>query len=90
MKLVVSISKTYIHRGNHRHKSNTKKHWHIYYYDEEGNFCTQRVSFIEALYYKFNKCKRVKVYCESCDTAWRFVVKGRKKPVCPNCNEEID
>ncbi len=90
MKLVVSVSKTHIHRGNHAHRPNTRKRWHIYYYDEEGNFCTQRVSFFEALYYKLNKCKRIKVYCESCDTDWLFVIPRRKKPICPNCQEVIE
>lgn len=35
-KYIVSVSKTYNHRGNHRHKSKTKKRWFIYYYDEDG------------------------------------------------------
>ena len=90
MKYIVSVSKTSIHRGYHRHKSKTKKRWFIYYYDEEGNFCSQRVSFLEALYYKLTKCHRVKALCGQCGNEWRFVIKRGHKPICPECNEEIE
>jgi len=47
MKYIVSVSKTYIHRGNHRHRDSTKKHWHIYYYDEEGKIVPKEIKFDE-------------------------------------------
>ena len=34
MKYVVSVSKVYKHRGKFiNHRENTKKHWHIFYYE---------------------------------------------------------
>jgi len=34
MKYVVSVAKTYKHRGKHRHNQ-AKKHWFVYYYDHD-------------------------------------------------------
>jgi len=79
MKYIVSVSKTYIHRGLHRHKKSTKKHWFIYYYDEYLKFHSEMVSFSQAMYYKTKKVRRLKYYCEACDKLWLFLVKSRKK-----------
>jgi len=85
MKYVVSVSKTYIHRGNHRHKKSTKKHWYIYYY-EEGNFKTKRVNLLEAMYYKTQKRKRLQYVCEECGNEFVGLVKSSKEKVeCPYC-----
>jgi len=86
MKYVVSVSKTYIHRGNHRHQRKTKRRWHIYYYDEQGKFCTKRVSWLEALYYKTKKCSRYKMVCPDCGSVFIAIVSGfRNKVECPYC-----
>jgi len=88
MKYIVSVSKTYIHRGNHIHKSSTKKHWHIYYYDEEGKFNTKRVSLLQALYYKTQKRKRLKYICTECGEVFLGLVKSYKQTVeCPHCED---
>ena len=85
MKYVVSVSKTYIHRGNHRHKSDTKKRWFIYYY-EDGNFKTKQVSLLEALFYKTQKYKRIKYVCVECGNFFMGLVKSsREKLDCPYC-----
>ena len=84
MKYVFSVSKTYIHRGNHRHKSDTKKHWFIYYYDD--GFKTKQVSFLQAMYYKTRKYKRLKYICEECGNVFLGLVKSTKELVkCPYC-----
>ncbi len=89
MKYVVSVSKTYIHRGNHRHKSGTKKYWHIYYYDEEGNFRTERVNSLQAIYYKIQKRHRIKYACVRCGRVFMGLVKRKNEPIqCPNCIDE--
>ena len=88
MKYVVSVSKTYIHRGNHRHKSDTKKRWHVYYYDEEGNFRTERVDWLQALYYKSQKRRRIKCVCTECGQMFLALVKSSlKDEKCPYCSE---
>lgn len=86
MKYVVSVSKTYIHRGKHNHKSNTKKKWFVYYYDEEGNFRTNRINWLQALYYKTQKRKRLKYICTDCGNAFLgFVKSNREELECPFC-----
>jgi len=88
MKAIVSVSKTYIHRGNHIHKSKTKKRWHIYYY-EDGVFRTRKVNFLQALYYKTKKRHRLRRICQNCGNVWLFFVKSRREKLkCPNCTEE--
>ena len=86
MKYIVSVSKTYIHRGNHKHKDSTKKRWYIYYYEEES-FKTKRVNILEALYYKTQKRKRIKYICIECGNFFMGLVKSSKEELdCPNCS----
>ena len=88
MKYIVSVSKTYIHRGNHKHRNSTKKYWHIYYYDEEGNFKTKRVNTLQALYYKTQKRKRLKYLCIECCSIFVGLVKSSKEELdCPYCED---
>ena len=87
MKAVVSVSKTYIHRGNHRHKSDTKKRWHVYYYDEKGKFHMDRINFMQALYYKAQKRHRIKLVCPQCGKFFVGLVKSRNEKIeCPYCS----
>ena len=83
---VVSVSKTYLHRGNHRHRRNTKKYWHLYYYDEDFRMHVKRINWLQALYYKTKKVHRFRRFCTNCDTMWDFFVKSKKKIKCPNCS----
>ena len=86
MKYVVSVSKTYKHRGLHRHRESTKKYWHIYYYDEEFRFHSEQVSFLKAMYYKNHLWYKRKFLCEDCLTIFVALVKKRDKTAeCPNC-----
>jgi len=86
MKYVVSVSKTYIHRGNVRHRNKTKRRWHIYYYDEELKFRTEKVNWLQALYYKTQKLHRIKVECPECGRIFRTLSKSFKDEfVCPYC-----
>jgi len=85
MKYVVSVSKAYKHRGV-SHKKSTKKYWFIYYYDEEGVFHTQQVSFLKAMYYKRQKLRRLKYFCLEGGQAFIGLVKSPKQLVdCPYC-----
>ena len=87
MKCIVSVSKTYIHRGNHRHKSKTKKRWFIYYYDEQGNFMTKKVNFLQALYYMTQKHHRIRGICENCGRMWLNIVKSKREKLgCSICD----
>jgi len=92
MKYVVSVSKTYKHRGIHRHRKSTKKYWHIYYYDEEFRFYSEQVSYLKAMYYKGHKYKKFHLTCPSCRNTYMFLVKKEKQleeQECPNCLENF-
>ncbi len=91
MKYVVSVAKTYKHRGNHRHNQ-AKKHWFVYYYDHDdsGKLCffTKQVNLLQALYYKAQKRHRFKYVCPDCGSVFIAIVKSFKDRVeCPNCQE---
>lgn len=92
MKYVVSVAKTYTHRGNHRHRPDTRKHWYVYYYDEEGNFRSERVNYLQAMYYKRQKRHRVKLLCNACGQWFIGLVKSENEEVqCPyGCDSEVE
>jgi len=86
MKRVISIAKTYIHRGKRRHYTDTKKRWFIYYYDENWRFNSEQVSFAKAMYYKKRKFHRLRRYCEICGRTFVYLLKSKKeRPECPVC-----
>ena len=86
MKYVVSVAKAYKHRGYHQHKR-AKKHWHVYFYDEQGHFRTKQVNLLQALYYKTQKRHRYKFVCEECGSLFIGIVKSFKDKVeCPYCS----
>jgi len=96
MKRVVSVSKTYKHRGkkiNHREK--TKKYWHIFYYEydefnEELKSYFQQVSWFTAMYYKSHKYKKIVLHCPNCNVDNLHFIKKRDtkhilKEECASC-----
>ena len=92
MMYVISVSKTYKHRGrNIKHKPNTKKHWQIMYYDidedtEELQLQSKYVNQLQAFYYKFKKYYKRKFYCFECENVFEALVKKRQKSAeCPFC-----
>jgi len=90
MKYVISVSKTYKHRGKHRH-NRAKKHWFVYYFDEYWRLHTERINALQALFYKARKLHRIRRVCDYCGTLGIFLVKSKKAKVeCPNCYEIIE
>jgi len=86
MKYAVSVSKTYKHRGLHRHRESTKKYWHIYYYDEDLRFHSEQVGFLKAMYYKNHLWYKRQFICPDCLRIFVALVKKRAKSAeCPNC-----
>ena len=95
MMYVISVSKTYKHRGRFiTHKPKTKKHWQIMYYDidedtEELKLQSKFVNPLHAFYYKFKKYYKRKFYCFECENFFVTLVKKRQKTAeCPFCEEE--
>ena len=86
MKYIISVSKTYKHRGKHEHKR-AKKHWFIYYYDEEGKLHSEMVNFLQAVYYKTRKWHRMKFVCLECGIVFPGLVKSKNDTAeCPYCD----
>jgi len=93
VKIIVSVSKAYSHRGSHRHRTSTKKKWYVYYYDEDGSFHTEQVNFIQALYYMTQRRERIKILCERCNRYTTYLVKRWQRSIialCPYCDGESD
>ena len=96
MKYIISVSKTYKHRGRYiTHKSKTKKHWQIMYYDidedtEDLVLQSKFVNTLQAFYYKFKKYYKRKFVCTECGYVFEMLVKKRQHNIdvdCPNCEE---
>jgi ribosomal protein S27E len=90
--IVVSVAKSYSNRGNHRHRQRTKKHWYLYYIDDEGDgkFHTARINALEALYYRGKKRHRYKFACPECGGLSLAYVKSLKEEVeCAQCGNTV-
>ncbi len=83
MKYVISVSKTYKHRGKYiNHLAKTKKYWHIYYYeydevDEITKMYCKQVSWLTAMYYKSHKWKKIMLHCPNCNVDNLHFIKKR-------------
>ena len=91
-KIVISVSKSYIHRGKRfRHRQATKKKWHVYYYEmdhKDGKYRlkTKRVNWLQAMYFKTQRKHRFKYYCTECGSAAVAFLKSKRSTLeCPNC-----
>lgn len=86
---VISVSKAYSHRGNHKHREDTKKYWYVYYLNEYGKMASKRVNTLQALYYKTKVKHRYKFICDDCGNLIIGLVKSLKSEIeCPYCNEQ--
>jgi len=90
MKHIISVSKTYKHRGKMQHRT-AKKHWFVYWYEfdefeEKWYMKSKQVNWLQALYYKIQKKHRYKFVCEECGSVFIAIVRSFKDKVeCPYC-----
>ena len=63
-----------------------KRHPFLYYYDENGVFRSKRITRIEAWFRKFQKKKRFKFTCSSCDRSFMAINQKKKDIRCPYCD----
>jgi len=97
MKYVISVTKTYKHRGLHRHRKSTKKYWHIMGYEwddweERYKMFCYSVNRIQAWYHRQNKYKKFELQCPKCYRAITCFGKKQKdilKIDCPVCLESF-
>ena len=93
MKYIVSVSKTYKHRGNHGHKASTKKFWYVYYYEydeieEDWYLQTKQINAFLVPFYKSKQLYKRIFYCPECGVKfWALVKKNQQESECPYCSE---
>ena len=89
--IVVGVSNRKIRTQKHGKPVNkggkrAKRHYFLYYYDQNGVFCSKRCSKIEAFFRKFQKKKRFKFTCASCDRSFMAINQKKKDIRCPYCD----
>ena len=91
MSYIISVSKTYKHRGkNIKHRDNTKKVWQVmgYVKNFDGNLVlfSSYVNPITALFCKLMKFKQTKYICPNCYEESLNLYRWFKNPKCANCD----
>ncbi len=82
---VVGVSKarttgSYVTKSGKKAYRGQRKHWYVYFYDDEGRFRKKTISALEVPYYG-SLIRRTKTYtCDSCGTKFRAI-----RPACPKC-----
>ena len=57
-----------------------RKHWYVYFYDDDGRFRKRQISSVEVPYYGSLIRRRKMYYCGNCNLKFRSV-----KDSCPKC-----
>ena len=63
-----------------------KKYPFLYYYDQDLNWHSKRNSRFEAFFRKFQKKKRFKYTCSSCNRSFMAINQKKKDIKCPYCD----
>ena len=89
--IVIGVSNRKIHtkkRGEPVNKGGkrAKRYYFLYYYDQDGVFCSKRVSKIEAFFRKFQKKKRIRYVCPTCNRVFKSYNQKKKDINCPYCD----
>ena len=81
--IIVSVSYKKYHKTLGKR---AKRHPFLYYYDENGVFRSKRITRIEAFFRKFQKKKRFKFTCPSCERSFMAINQKKKDIKCPYCD----
>ena len=57
-----------------------RKHWYVYFYDDEGKFRKKKISAVQVPYYGSLIRRRKSYHCRSCGHRFRSA-----NPTCPKC-----
>ena len=82
--IIVSVSYKKYHKTLGKR---AKRHPFLYYYDENGVFRSKRITRIEAFFRKYQKKKRFKFTCPSCNRVFKAVNQKKKDIRCPYCDD---
>ncbi len=61
-----------------------RKHWYVYFYDDEGRFSKKMISAVQVPYYGSLIRRRKSYVCGSCGNRFRSI--ERK---CPSCGSKV-
>ena len=62
-----------------------KRHWYVYFYDDEGKFKKKQISAVQVPYYGSLIRRRKSYLCPSCKTKFRSL-----EPDCPKCGTKAE
>jgi rubrerythrin len=57
-----------------------RRHWYVYFYDDDGKFRKKRINMVEVPYYGSLIRRRKTYICSSCGTRYRSM-----DSACPKC-----
>jgi len=89
--IVIGVSNRKIHTKKRGEPIKTlgkraKRHPFLYYYDQDGVFRSKRVTRIEAWFRKFQKKKRFKFTCPTCNRSFKAINQKKSNIRCPYCD----
>ena len=85
--IVIGVYRRYNHSTKSKNHPRAKKHWYIFYYDDDFVIHTRRISVFLVPYYKVQVKKRRQFYCFSCSLKFMAFVSlyfSTKFVHCPN------
>lgn len=90
--IIIGVCKRYNHSTKSKNHPRAKKHWYIFYYDDDDPYLihTKRISVFMVPYYKLQVKKKRQFYCFICETTFTDLVKkGTNFVPCINgCDSE--
>jgi hypothetical protein len=60
-----------------------RRHWYVYFYDDDGRFRKRKISAVEVPYYGSLIRRRKSYLCSSCGTKFRSL-----RDLCQNCGSK--
>ena len=69
-------------KGKKAYRGN-RKHWYVYFYDDDGKFKKKKISVVEVPYYGSLIRRRKTYICPSCGTKFRSL-----QDSCPKCGSK--
>lgn len=64
--IVIGVYKRFNSSTKSKNHPRAKKHWYVFYYNDDFELKTKRIHWFEVLYYKIKVKKRKQFYCFKC------------------------
>ena len=90
MVTIVGVSKprtsgSVVTKGGKKAYRGQRRHWYVYFYDEEGRFRKKRISAVEVPYYGSMIRRRKSYFCHACGAKFRSLSQS-----CPSCGARAE